>query len=71
MTVLKLGRKSSKKCPECGGETVIEETEVMGKKELVRRCDNLIEVSFIDDLQPCTWSEEIYRNGRPKPTSNN
>ena len=43
----KLGKKSTKLCPECGGVTVIEEEEdVFKNKHLIRRCDNLIENEY-------------------------
>lgn len=63
MSRLKLGRKSTKKCPECGGCTVIE-TEKDGT--MIRRCDELVEIHADKPLEPCEWSEEIYANGKTK-----
>ena len=64
-TKFQLGKKSSKPCPECGGETVIEEVETCGTKYLERRCDSLIEVGHDKPLDACMWSEEINKNGKP------
>lgn len=64
------GKKSSKPCPECGGETVIEEEVTPLGKTLYRRCDDLIEVDEKKPLQACTWSEEIHKNGRQVKTNN-
>lgn len=56
-----LGTKSTKKCPECGGDTVIERHQ-NGTK--LRRCDELVETHMDKPLQPCEWAEEIHGNGK-------
>ena len=64
---MKLGTKSTKECPECGGETVIETVKDFFGERKVRRCDNLIEVDENKPLDACLWEEEIYGNGKPVP----
>lgn len=62
---IQLGKKSSKPCPECGGETVVEESTEFGRKVITRRCDSLIEIGNDKPLDACMWSEEIHKNGKP------
>lgn len=60
-------KKSSKSCPKCGGNTVIE-TDAKGKK--IRRCDDFVlnpkrgRYPSADDWDICPWEEEIHSNGR-------
>ena len=53
--------KSAKKCPMCGGNTVLE-SETFFKKEIrIRRCENL---GGANPLKYCSWQEQVYRNGK-------
>ena len=61
---IKLGNKSRKPCPDCGGETVIEvENGILMDRHRARRCDELIE-NEVGNLIACGWSENIYSNGK-------
>ncbi len=67
---LNLGTPSIKPCPECGSETVIEgDVDLYGKKTKIRRCDGLIEIHPDKPLEACTWSEEIFGNGKVRPVT--
>ncbi len=60
---MKLGTKSSKYCPECDGNTIIETVKDSIGIRKIRRCDNLIEIHEDKRLEVCLWEEEIYGNG--------
>lgn len=63
MKKFRLGNPSTKECPRCGGETVIESGPMPSIK--TRRCDSLVETSPSQPLDACTWEEDIYSNGKP------
>lgn len=59
-------KKSTVKCPECGGDTVLEELKAGTQRQLIRRCDSLKEIHADKPLEACEWWEEVYRNGHSK-----
>ena len=59
-------RRSTKKCPECDGDMVIENLKTHGRDVIVRRCNNLVAMNDESPLLPCCYEEEIYKNGRVK-----
>ena len=55
-------KKSTVKCPECGGDTVLENSE----DGMIRRCNNLIEIDADKPLAACEWWDDVHKNGHPK-----